>query len=168
VGIKVFVRQGFTETGAAEQRVINGVMDVLRSLEVNQQPLSFSLPLVAQTEADFRRSFEEILGKPFDPRSFRSLRLSLLSDCDAFVVIRTGLSESTAFEVSYNCFGGSKVPMFFAIWDQAPIKTTLLKHLEELAPTKYHTFQEPEELVTPLQEFFAAVAANMQRPKERA
>jgi carbamoyl-phosphate synthase large subunit len=72
------------------------------------------------------------------------------------IVIRTGLSESGAFEVAYNIFGGKRVPIFFAVWDQAPIKTTLLRDLDELVPVRYVTFSSPEELRQPLLDFLSA------------
>jgi len=62
--------------------------------------------------------------------------LDLLDRADLMIVIRTGLSESTAFEVAYNIFGSKGVPVFFAIWDQATIKTTLLRDLDELVPVR--------------------------------
>jgi carbamoyl-phosphate synthase large subunit len=74
------------------------------------------------------------------------------------IVIRTGLSESTAFEVAYNIFGGGGVPIFFAIWDQAPIKTTLLRNLGNIVPVRYVTFSKPEELKEPFMDFLNSFA----------
>ena len=76
------------------------------------------------------------------------------------VVIRTGLSESASFELAYNIFGGRRVPVFFAVWDQAPIKTTLLRDLDELIPARYVTFSRPEELKEPLIDFIGEVMQN--------
>jgi len=70
------------------------------------------------------------------------------------------MSESTAFEVAYNIFGGPGVPVFFAIWDQAPIKTTLLRDLNEIAPVRYMTFSNPAELTKPLLDFFGTYLKN--------
>ena len=69
------------------------------------------------------------------------------------IVIRTGLSESGAFEIAYNIFGGRQVPIFFAVWEQAPIKTTLLRELEDLVDVRYVTFDRPEDLRVPLMQF---------------
>jgi carbamoyl-phosphate synthase large subunit len=80
--------------------------------------------------------------------------LDLIDQADAIIVIRTGLSESTAFEVAYNIYGGTGAPIFFAIWDQAPIKTTLLRDRNEIVPVRYVTFSDPEELTEPLLNFF--------------
>jgi hypothetical protein len=80
--------------------------------------------------------------------------LHLIDQADAIVVIRTGLSESTAFEIAYSIFGGPAIPIFFAVWDQAPIKTTLLRDLNEILPVRYVTFSNAEELTKPLLDFF--------------
>ena len=74
------------------------------------------------------------------------MRLRLLDSSDAMILIRTSLSESGAFEAAYNVFGGPQVPMFFAVWKNAPIKTTLLRDMDELCPAEYVTFDQPEEL----------------------
>jgi carbamoyl-phosphate synthase large subunit len=68
------------------------------------------------------------------------------------------LSESTAFELAYNIFGRPPAPIFFAIWDQAPIKTTLLRELNEIVPVRYVTFSNPAELTGPLLDFFGTWA----------
>jgi carbamoyl-phosphate synthase large subunit len=76
-----------------------------------------------------------------------------MRQADGIIVIRTALSESTAFEISYNIFGGSRVPIFFAVSDKSPIKTTLLKDLDDYIEVKYHTFTDPNELLIPLGDF---------------
>ena len=43
-----------------------------------------------------------------------SSRRALVDLCS--FLIRTGLTESGAFELAYNIFGGKRVPVFFAIW----------------------------------------------------
>jgi carbamoylphosphate synthase large subunit len=74
-------------------------------------------------------------------------------------VERAGVhSESGAFELAYNIFGGKKVPVFFAIWKQAPIETTLLRDLDDLVSIRYITFADPMELKEPLSEFIKETA----------
>ena len=68
------------------------------------------------------------------------------------------MSESGAFEVSYNVFAEPRAPMFFAVWKHAPIKTTLLRELEEVCDVTYREFEDPEELRGDLQHFFRRVA----------
>ena len=46
------------------------------------------------------------------------------------IIFRTGLSESTVFEVAYNIFQGKKVPIFYAIEPGCEMKTTLLRELD--------------------------------------
>ena len=68
------------------------------------------------------------------------------------------MSESGAFEVSYNVFAEPRAPMFFAVWKYAPIKTTLLRELEEVCDVTYREFEDPEELRSDLHRFFCRVA----------
>ena len=69
-----------------------------------------------------------------------------LRRADAFLYVRMAMSESGAFEVSYNVFAEPRAPMFFAVWKHAPIKTTLLRDLEEVCDVVYREFEHPEEL----------------------
>jgi hypothetical protein len=48
--------------------------------------------------------------------------------------------------------------MFFAVWKHAPLKTTLLRELEEACDVTYREFEDPEELRGDLQHFFHCVA----------
>ena len=156
--LKLFIRQPFTETSEREAVIIQGVLDVLQQIQGKPYDFQFLTGQEAQNSGTFRRRFERDTGQKFTPRNFRHLRLNLIDEADAIVAIRTGLSESTAFEVAYNIFGGHAVPMFFAIWDQAPIKTTLMRDLNEIVPAQYVTFSKPEELAEPLLDFFESCA----------
>ena len=149
--VRVFVRQPFTESGDLEKLIIQGVLDVLGSLHAD-----VLTGLEAQSQETFRQSFERNTGLPFTPQNFRLVRLSMLAAADAMIVIRTSLSESGAFEAAYNVFGGRQVPMFFAVWKNAPIKTTLLRELDEFCEAEYVTFEHPEELREPLTRFLNA------------
>jgi carbamoyl-phosphate synthase large subunit len=146
--IRVFVRQPFTESGNTEKEIIQGALDVLGSLDVD-----VITGLEAQSQDTFRTSFEKTTGMPFTPGNFRAARLGLLQAADAMVFIRTSLSESGAFEAAYNVYAGRRVPMFFAIWKHAPIKTTLLRDLDEFCTAEYVTFETPEELRSSLARF---------------
>jgi len=156
--IRLFIRQPLTETSPREAAVVQGVLDVLQQINGSPYALQFLNGHQAQSLETFRRQFEREAGQPFTPASFRETRLDLLNHADVMMVIRTGLSESGAFEVAYNIFGGKGVPVFFAVWDQAPIKTTLLRDLDELVPVRYVTFSRPEELRQPLLDFLSAFA----------
>src|SRR5262249_8396932 len=97
-------------------------------------------------------------GLSFTPTNFRRYRLGQLRRADAFLYIRTAMSESGAFEISYNVFAEPRAPMFFAVWKQAPIKTTLLRELEEVCDVTYREFEHPEELRADLERFFMRVS----------
>lgn len=156
--IRLFIRQPLTETSHRESAIIQGVLDVLQQINGSPYELQFLTGQQAQSSDTFRQQFEREAGQQFSPSTFRETRLDLLNQADVMIVIRTGLSESGAFEVAYNIFGGKRVPVFFAVWDQAPIKTTLLRDLDELVPVRYVTFSSPEELRQPLLDFLSAFA----------
>ena len=151
--LNVFVRQPFTQSQEMDRELLQSTMDILKSIE-GDCALNFLTSLEAQSRESFKQSFERDTGCPFTPANFRRYRLELIDQADAFVVLRTGLSESGAFEIAYNVFSGRKSPVFFAIWDKVPIKTTLLRDLDELCPAEYVAFSNVSELVTPLKEFF--------------
>jgi carbamoyl-phosphate synthase large subunit len=154
---RVLVRQPLTEAGPEERRVVQAAMDEIRSFE-KPANLEFLAPLVAREDADFRADFEARVGVPFTPAAFRAYRLGLVAKTDLFVNIRAGLSESSAFEIAYNIFSGRRAPLFFAVWQGAPIKTTLLRDLEDMCPCVYVEFREPSELRRALQGYFGAFA----------
>jgi hypothetical protein len=156
--IRLFVRQPFTETSEREAVIVQRVLDVLHEINGTPYKLQFLTGQQAQNSSTFRLHFEKKTGQAFTPQNFRRDRLQLIDQADAIVVIRTGLSESTAFELAYSMFGRPPAPIFFAIWDQAPIKTTLLRDLNEIVPVRYVTFSEPAELIGPLLDFFGTCA----------
>ncbi|MDP9123851.1 MAG: hypothetical protein M3N82_04530 [Pseudomonadota bacterium] len=108
----------------------------------------------AESAETFRTAFEQETGCAFSPESFRAHRLKQLDQADVFVNIRAGMSESSAFELSYHIFRGACTPILFLIWKQAPIKTTLLKDLGSLCDVTYLEFDDPAELDEPLAAFF--------------
>jgi carbamoyl-phosphate synthase large subunit len=113
--------------------VIQGAIDVLHKLNGTSYEFQFLTGQQAQNSRIFQAQFERETGQTFTPQNYRRDRLQRIDQADAIIVIRTGLSERTAFEVAYSIFGRPTVPIFFAIWDQAPIKTTLLRDLHEIA-----------------------------------
>lgn len=147
MGIKVFVRQPLTQTGEREARVVQAALDGIGGLVGDGR---YALDFVTGTKAhhsdSFRQAFASEAGTAFAPRHFRDTRLSLLSSADVMLVLRTGLSESGAFEIAYNIFGGRRIPILFAVWDEAEIKTTLLRDLDDLAKVRYVRFSDPASL----------------------
>jgi carbamoyl-phosphate synthase large subunit len=156
--LKLFIRQPLTQSGDESKEIVEGVLQIVE--EIGRDGVSFEFltgntPLSNQT---FRENFEKNQGLPFNPVNFRHYRLSQLRRADAFLYVRTAMSESGAFEVSYNVFAEPRAPMFFAVWKHAPIKTTLLRELEEVCDVTYREFQDPEELRGDLQHFFHRIA----------
>ena len=136
--INVFVRQPFTQSNIDDQRVLQSLMNVLKKMK-EEFPLNFLTSLEAQSSDSFKKSFETYNGQEFTPQNFRDHRLKCIDKTDAFIVLRTGLSESGAFEVAYNIFSGRKAPLFFAIWEKTPIQTTLIREMEDICSVDYVT-----------------------------
>ena len=126
-GIKLFVRQGFTESGGEQQIKLQKVLDALVGTGRGLQLVTGERALAKDT---FKPNFENETGLVFTPQSFREHRLALLNKSDAMVILRTGLSESTVFEVAHNIMNGKSIPVFFAIEPGCEIKTTLLRELD--------------------------------------
>ncbi len=156
--LRLFVRQSFTEAGPQEVALVQEVLALVRSRDGAPHRLELLTGSEASGAHDFTRSFEKQSGIGFSPRAFREWRLRTLAAADAMLVIRTGLSESGAFEIAHNVYAGAKVPIFFAIWEQARIKTTLLRDLEDLVRIEYVPFARASDLAGPLDAFLAEVA----------
>jgi carbamoyl-phosphate synthase large subunit len=156
--LKLFIRQPLTQSGDESKEIVDGVLQIVDEIDRNGvrfEYLTGNIPLSDQT---FRQNFEQSQGLAFNPVNFRRYRLSQLRRADAFLYIRTAMSESGAFEVCYNVFAEPRAPMFFAVWKHATIKTTLLRELEEACDVTYREFEEPEELRGDLQHFFRRIA----------
>jgi hypothetical protein len=147
MAIKVFVRQPLTQTGEREARVVQAALDGIGGLVGDGR---YALELLTGSKAhdneSFRQAFSTEAGAAFAPRRFRDTRLALLSRADVMLVLRTGLSESGAFEIAYNIYGGRRIPILFAVWDEAEIKTTLLRDLDDLAKVRYVRFSDPADV----------------------
>lgn len=155
--LKLFVRQPLTESGESHQALIADVL--ARIDECNGQPHRFDYLTgrKAESAATFRASFEADSGQAFTPQNFRAHRLQRLAQADAFVNIRVGMSESSAFELSYHVFRGACTPVLFLVWKHAPIKTTLLKDLHNLCDVTYLEFEHADDLREGLARFFEHV-----------
>jgi hypothetical protein len=156
--LKLFIRQPLTQSGDESKTIVEGVLRIVDEIGrdgVRFEYLTGNTPLSDET---FRENFEQSQGLVFNPANFRRYRLGQLRRADAFLYIRTALSESGAFEVCYNVFAEPRAPMFFAVWKHAPIKTTLLRELDEVCDVTYREFEDPEELRGDLQRFFRRIA----------
>ena len=155
--LKVFFRQSFTEADFDVQTIIQEVLDLIISYsENNKNRLKLDLLTgnKSQNKETFKKNYEEVFKKPFTPKNFRKTRLKLLNNADVFVILRTGMSESTAFEIAYNIYAGKNIPMLFLIWEKAKIKTTLIREMKDIAPVNYFEFGKTEELKPILNDFF--------------
>ncbi|MGN6525646.1 MAG: hypothetical protein ACTHL8_04605 [Burkholderiaceae bacterium] len=153
-GLRVFVRQPFTESGQAQQAVVASVLERIRARDGHPTRFQYLTGCRAESAETFRAAFEQDTGRAFSPEAFRAHRLRQLDQADVFVNIRAGMSESSAFELSYHVFRGACTPILFLVWKQAPIKTTLLKDLGSLCDVTYLEFDDPAELDAPIAEFF--------------
>jgi carbamoyl-phosphate synthase large subunit len=154
--LKVFIRQPFTESDLRQQRMISDVMHVIDS--ANGAPYAFDYLTGTQAESanTFKQSFEREQNMLFTPRNFRDHRLGLLDQADVMINIRVGMSESSAFELSYHIFKGRCTPVLFLVWKGAPIKTTLIRELEDLVDVTYIEFDEVEDLRAGIHQFFSS------------
>jgi len=155
--VRLFVRQGLTETGPRERATIQSVLDLI----VGFPGVDVITGAVALDAGSFKASHEAAAQSGFSPSAFRDRRLALLSSAHAMVVIRTGMSESTAFEIAYNIFGGARLPIFFAVHEQAAIKTTLLQELGALVPTVYAPFGDPKDLRSGFSQFLDRIRSGL-------
>ena len=152
--LKVFIRQPFTESDAHQQRMIGDVMHLIDSANGAPYPFDYLTGMHAESAGTFKQSFEREQGKPFTPQNFRDYRLGLLDQADVMINIRVGMSESSAFELSYHIFQGRRTPVLFLVWKGAPIKTTLIRELDDLVDVTYVEFDEVEELRPAIHRFF--------------
>lgn len=90
-----------------------------------------------------------------------------LEAADAIVVIRTAASESAAFEVAHNAFGGPRLPMFFALWKHAPAAPCVRHEVDRLCRTGYAKFERAEQVRTKLAAFLGHIGGANRRREQR-
>jgi carbamoyl-phosphate synthase large subunit len=156
--LKLFIRQPLTQSGDESKKIVEGVLQIVDEIARNGVRFEYLTGNTPLSDETFRENFEQSQGLVFNPVNFRRYRLGQLRRADAFLYVRTALSESGAFEVCYNVFAEPRAQMFFAVWKHAPIKTTLLRELDEVCDVTYREFNDPEELRGDLQEFFGRIA----------
>ncbi|MEC5159235.1 carbamoyl-phosphate synthase large subunit [Janthinobacterium sp. CG_S6] len=156
--VKVFVRQPFTEADQEQQRMIADILVLLDSANGAPYTFHYLTGIRAESATTFKQSFERETGKLFTPPNFREHRLALLDQADLFINIRVGMSESSAFELGYHVFKGSNAPILFLVWKHAPIKTTLLRELDDLADVTYLEFEHVDDLRKGVHQFFSSKA----------
>jgi carbamoyl-phosphate synthase large subunit len=156
--LKLFIRQPFTESDARQQQLIGDILNVIDSANGLPHAFDYLTGMKAESAETFKKSFERDHDLPFTPKNFRDHRLALLDQADAVVNIRVGMSESSAFELGYHIFKGRCTPVLFLVWKQAPIKTTLIRELQDLCEVTYVEFEHVDELREGIHRFFSALA----------
>jgi carbamoyl-phosphate synthase large subunit len=153
--LKLFIRQPFTESDASQQRMIADILTLIDTANGIPYPFKYLTGTEAESADTFRASFERNHHQPFTPKNFRRHRLALLDQADVLINIRVGMSESSAFELAYHVFKGRRTPVLFLVWKGAPIKTTLLRELDDMVDVTYIEFDEVEELRGAIHRFFS-------------
>ncbi len=148
--MKLFIRQSFTQSDEAQGHVVQEIMDLI-SAEYNE--ISFITGSRSSSSNTFRTDFETLTGIEFTPTNFRRFRLKKIRESDALVMIRTSMSESGAFELSYNLHLDQPKPVFYAHWIGSPIKTTLLRELESDYSVRYCEFVDASDVIIPFRKF---------------
>jgi carbamoylphosphate synthase large subunit len=128
--INLFIRQGFTESNLEKKTKLQTAFNSLVNLNVKDKSFTLVTGNKAESRNTFKTTFEIDNNMDFNPKNFRDYRLNKLHEADAMIILRTGLSESTVFEVAYNILKGPNIPIFYAIDPSAPLKTTLLRDLD--------------------------------------
>lgn len=141
--MKLFIRQSFTQADKYQSCIIQ---DVLNLIEERFPEVCFLTGGNAASSHSFIKNFEMTTGLAFSPKVFRNYRLNLINECEAMVFIRTSMSESGAFELSYNLHTPHPKPVFYAHWKLAPIKTTLLRELDKDFPVTYCEFVDGKDI----------------------
>jgi hypothetical protein len=157
--LRLFIRQPFTESGESQQRLIEEILQIVDTANDPRCPFNYLTGTSAESADTFRESFERNRHLPFTPKNFRDYRLKLLDQADALINVRVGMSESSAFELSYHIFKGQCSPILFLVWKHAPIKTTLIRELEDLCEVIYLEFECADELRAGIHGFFHMLSA---------
>jgi len=152
--INLFIRQPFTESDREQQRLIDDILHIIDSANGVRYAFDYLTGNKAESATTFKKSFEQLTSLPFTPKNFRDHRLKLLDQADAFINIRVGMSESSAFEIAYHIYKGRRTPMLFLVWSGAPIKTTLIRELDDLCDVTYIEFDQIDTLRRGIHQFF--------------
>lgn len=152
--LQLFIRQPFTESAEHQRTMVAAIMRVIDSANGMPHRFHYLTGLEAESGATFKESFERQHKLPFTPKNFRNHRLGLLDRTDVMINIRVGMSESSAFELAYHIFKGRRTPLLFLVWKGAPIKTTLIRELDDLVDVTYLEFDHVDELHAGIHQFF--------------
>ncbi|NQZ51713.1 MAG: hypothetical protein HRT95_16525 [Moritella sp.] len=142
--MKLLVKQNVGDIHKDHLKILG---NVITFLQYNIDGLEFLPFNLNEEQDDYQHAFQRQTGIIFTPTNYRHYRLRLLSVVDALLYIHTSSNDSDAYELSYNLSSIHPKPVFFAVWRGAPIKSPLLKELDQDYPVTYCQFSHPRELL---------------------
>jgi hypothetical protein len=152
--IRLFVRQPFTETSSKNE--ILKIMGILNGYKKHSMEI---LPYNNPGESgDFKKIFETNTNIKFTPENFRNYRLDNIRKSNSMFIIRNNMSESTAFELGYIYSKYPNLPIFFAINNKTPIKTTLIQDLHP--NVQYCNYDNPDDITPKFYNWLDLIAEN--------
>jgi len=129
---------------------------VLDGIMTEHPRVEFVTGANALNKDSFKNDFEQRTKLAFTAKNFRDYRLGLIDECDAMIFIRTSMSESGAYELAYNIHSSNPKPVFYAYMSDAPIKTTLIRELDQDYPVSYQAFDCAQDVLDGIKAFFDA------------
>jgi len=124
--LRLFLRQPYTNNNIKNTPILKEIEKNIYNYEKHDLDI---YPYKGVTKKkDFKEIFTIKTGCNFTPENFRNYRLNKLDICHGMIIIRTDVSESTAFELGY-IYAKYKIPIFYMIHETCPLNTTLLKDL---------------------------------------
>ncbi|QUM82187.1 hypothetical protein HWV01_18810 [Moritella sp. 5] len=148
--MKLLVKQDVGDIHKDHLKILDNVITFLQHNIDGLEFLPFNLDA---EQGDYQQAFQRQTGIIFTPANYRHYRLRLLSVVDALLYIHTSSNDSDAYELSYNLSSIHPKPVFFAVWRGAPIKSPLLKELDQDYPVTYCQFSHPRELLEGFKRF---------------
>ncbi|MDX2320755.1 MAG: hypothetical protein QNK26_09195 [Moritella sp.] len=148
--MKLLVKQDVGDIHKDHLKILDNVITFLQHNISDLEFLPFNL---SEEQDDYKQAFQRQTGIIFTPANYRHYRLRLLSVVDALLYIHTSSNDSDAYELSYNLSSIHPKPVFFAVWRGAPIKSPLLKELDQDYPVTYCQFSHPRELLEGFKHF---------------
>ena len=124
--LRIFLRQPYTNNNIKNVPILKNIEQTIYNYDKHKLDI---YPYKGVTNKDnFKEIFNIKTGCNFTPENFRNFRLNKLDNCHGMIIIRTDVSESTAFELGY-LYAKYRIPVFYMIHKDCPLNTTLLKDL---------------------------------------
>ncbi|MET1257178.1 hypothetical protein [Aliikangiella maris] len=156
--LNLFIRQPYTKVEEAELAIVQSVLDTVMAQNQNPYRINVLTGHQAYDQDSYKVAYEQQSGKPFNPTEFRLTRQAQIDNCDAMIIVNTGISEGTSFEVGYNIFSGKMAPMLFLVKQNNPIQTAFLQELDEISDATYVSFDHVDKVEAPIRLFLSHIA----------